>query len=627
MTVAAENPDRVSPLLTAGLLLAATESSRRLDLPHATVDAILAATDATRSRAYELRDALLEHLPSLQRASGRPRAPQAPDPDVDALAATTTLRMLRFVMARPGCVRSPEEGRATYTDAFRQKVVELCVENEHLPRMRFADAVLVPLDTLEDWMRPDRAESVPQERSSNEQATESNRGGAPEVVVAEWKNWHGSFGDFCTHLNEHCRIAFKRTLIGNILRARGARTPEQRGGRSRDERALRGAFETFFPNAQWVGDGTKLSVHLCGQTFDFNLELMVDPYSGGFVGAAVGDTEDGKAVTDAWSDAKRTTNGAALALLLDNKPSNHTPDVDDAIDGALRIRATVARAQNKAHVEGGFGLFKQSVPEMRVDGDNLRGIARSIVSLVVMTYFRAVNRRPRADRNGRSRVEIHGESPTPEQIAQARSALAERCRRQDLARRTLQARQQPAIRKLLDEAFAELALLDPERSVRVATGAYPLSAIVDGIATFKAKRAAGTLPEGADARYLLGIVRNIAQQDELDQLREELLRERIKAHDKALADLLLERQRIAGTARDLVTELNELIDHAMDTQRQIDRMYWLLAVVDLVRAQQANKHVELARTVTRRVNTAFRITPDERKASIRFLIDRIVPLS
>ncbi len=123
--------------------------------------------------------------------------------------------------------------------------------------------------------------------------------------------------------------------------------------------ALRGAFETFFPHAQWIGDGTLLPVTIVGpggpELHVFNLELDADAYSGAFVGAHVSLVEDSEAVITAFRDAVAETGKKPLALLLDNKPSNHTAEVDKAIGDTLRIRATPFRPENKAHVEGGFG--------------------------------------------------------------------------------------------------------------------------------------------------------------------------------------------------------------------------------------------------------------------------------
>ncbi len=72
-----------------------------------------------------------------------------------------------------------------------------------------------------------------------------------ETVLAAWRAWRGDFGAFCEHVRRDHRLELGKTLIANILFAHGERKPVRRSGRSRDEDALRGAFETFFPGAQW----------------------------------------------------------------------------------------------------------------------------------------------------------------------------------------------------------------------------------------------------------------------------------------------------------------------------------------------------------------------------------------
>src|SRR5262249_50017538 len=146
--------------------------------------------------------------------------------------------------------------------------------------------------------------------------------------------------------------------------------------------------------------------------------------------------------------------------------------------------------------------------------------------------------RPRNDRGGRSRVELYRHEPTAEQIDKARAALKERCRKQQLARATARARQDPHVRALLDEAFKRLVLLDPEHHIRIAIARYPMDIIVDGIAIFEAKRQVNRLPEGVDARYLLGIIRNLADAREGVAIAEALLRARLDARDRMLAPLV-----------------------------------------------------------------------------------------
>lgn len=618
--------------MAAALLLVANEHAGRLELPHPGVEQILAATGSSKSRAYELRAALLRLLPGLQRQPGRPpAAPVTPDAGTHEAVAAVTGALLRFVMAHPGCVRAIEGHRHVYRDVFRQRIVELRHEHAGLTPALFARAVHVPLDTLEDWMRAGASKPVAvpapvQQAADAPDASGGASGAQIETVLAEWSKWHGTFGDFCRHLHEHCRIPFKRTLITDILFTHGERIPARRAGRSPDERALRDAFETFFPNAQWVGDGSPITIELQHQRHTFNLELMMDPHSGAFAGMALTDEEDGAAVVEAVRDARQATGKDPIAVLLDNRPSNHTPEVDAGLGDAMRIRATPGRAQNKAHCEGAFGLFQQTVPALVVNGSDPRGLAHAILLLVVMTFARAVNHRPRRDRDGRSRVELHAEVPTPEQIEQARAALKERCRRQQLARRTLEARQDPAVRELLDRTFARLDLLDPERSVRIAIAGHPLDAIVDGIAIFDGKRAARTLPPTADARYLLGIVRNLAAADEGVHVTEALLRERMEMRDRMLVDLLRCRDGIMREGRPAADVVRDLTNRALDAQRTIDRRFWLLTVADFIVVQPAADQATLVMQLSGHIHATYRLSPHDRSAAVRFVVDRVIDI-
>lgn len=628
-----ESDESVSPLVTAGLLLAACEFARKLGLLHPNVEQILSATGATRSRAYELRDVLIALLPSLSRPVGRPAVtPSTPTVDEYKTLLSVSRDVMRFVIANPGCVTG--QRRLRYADAFRRYVLELRAEQAALPLARFAEAANVPLETIEGWLRAGTVATASEEPASedavavNDAANHVSRTHI-QTVLTEWKTWHGGFTNFCAHLNVNCRVPYGATLIRTILSSHGVRTPARRQGRSPDERALRGAFAVFFPDAQWVGDGSQISIELCGVRFTFNLELMVDAYSDAFVGVSLRDEEDSKAVTDAIIDAKSTTDATSavpLAVLLDNKPCNHTPEVDEALDGATRISATLQRPQNKAHAEGGFGLFKTTAPALIVNGTKPREIACSILALVITTFFRAANHRPRADRNGRSRFAIHGDTPTPEQIDKARRDLKDRCRRQQLARQTLEARQSPEVRTYLDRVFERLALLDPERSIRIAIARYPLDAIIDGLAIFEAKRTAGTIAADTDARYALGIVRNIAAVNEGQLICEVLLRERIAQRDRMLAALMEERERVVRNVAAVDGQLKAFADRACEIDAVLDRKFWLLTIVDTIRAQPHDQHTALTMNVSHRIQATFRIRPYERTEAVRFIVDRVVPL-
>ena len=85
------------------------------------VDQILDALDVSRSRAYEIKDAIFALLPTLVRPPGRPRLEHERAPS--STLADLRVQALRFVMQHPGCVQSG--ARARYSERYRRFVLEL----------------------------------------------------------------------------------------------------------------------------------------------------------------------------------------------------------------------------------------------------------------------------------------------------------------------------------------------------------------------------------------------------------------------------------------------------------------------------------------------------------------------
>lgn len=614
----------VSPNVTAGVLLCARGLGEQLELPFPAVSEILAVTGATRSRAYEVAAEIRDLLPSLSRPAGRPRTEREEPP---ATQVVEILReALRFLMSHPGCVAAGAE-RTRYGDAFRLFVIELRERHAELPLSDFADAVGTPLGTIEDWLRAPRPEAPePDDGEHSAPAGHDAKIAQIETVLAAYRAWSGSFGAFCEHVRRDHRVELGNTMIASILFEHGERTPARRAGRSRDEHALRGAFETFFPGAQWVGDGKTLELLIDGESIRVNLELAVDAATGAAVGIAVSDEEDSQAVRDVFASGVETTGEQPLALLLDNKPSNHTTEVDDALGETMRIRATENRPQNKAHCEGGFGLFAQKVPPIELDTRDPHALALAIAKIVALVFFRAINRAPRPDRCGKTRVDLYAEGVTPEQREAAQRALRERMLKQERARQTRAARLDPVVNALLDEAFARLDLLDPDRHVRDVIACYSRDAIVDAIAIFSGKRERGTLPEGVDARYLLGIVRNVHHDHEADGITEALLRERLAARDRFLEPLVRERDEILAAALGVGETLDALVDRVVLAERELDRHFWLDAAAAVLAPSEHDERRDLARRAARRIHAAYRLATRERDRLARMLLRRLWPL-
>ncbi len=615
------------------LLLAARAAAAHHALPALSAEAILTVTGASKSRAYELALELVAVVPTLARRAGRPPKPAPAPASVDTVAIT--LAVLGYVMSHPGCV---DRGRRqSYAHGFRRFVLDLCSKHPDVAVETMAEAIAVPLGTLKDWLRTPTVVPV---AATDEPTTSAPLADAPTVddgvdllrfksVIEAWRRWCGSFRDFCEHVQRVLHIHFRREMIAKILRTEGLRRNTARRTVVCDEIATRGSFKTYFPGAQWVGDGMQVPVLFGGERFVFNVELNVDAHTAAFAGVSVRDTEDSAAVVEAFESGVATTGSPPIAILLDNRPSNHTPDVDEAIGDTIRIRATPERPQNKAHVEGAFGLFSQALPPLVLDTTGtLRDQARRFLSLVVDVWAKTTNHRPRSGRGGSSRVDLYGvATASDEQLAAARRELRELAERQERARRTLEARRRPEVLAYLDDAFARLRLLDPERHLRIAIAGHPKSAIASGVAIFAGKRRAGTLPDGVDARYLLGIVKNVTAKTEGELIAKELWEERMRARDFFLVPLRAERERLlTERAREPELAIGDCADHALSTDVIFERSFWLETIVTIIRAQPEDTREELFLTATRYLESSFDLPPTERHDAVRFVAERLLDL-
>ena len=605
------------PVAVAGLLIHGRAVCESLGMPAPTVAQILAATQVPRSTAYEMVAVIVALLPTLTRERGRP--PKAPPPLVPE-SATLTRAVLAYVMRNPGCVEHSDV-RQHYSDGFRRRVLDLRAEHPALDVEVFAAAVEVPLGTLKDWLR---SSSPVAPAAPSPKARPEAEGPQMQTVLDAYARWQGSFGAFCKHVRDELRVPFGYDLIARILEVHRARPRRRREGRLPDEIALRGAFRTFFPGAQWVGDGMQLPVTVDDTRFTLNVELDIDAHTAAVTGASVRPEEDAAAVIEAFDDGVVTTGKPPLALLLDNRPSNHTPEVVSALGDTISIRATKARPQNKAHVEGAFGLFSQQVPDLVLDTrDGARALAAALCRLIVQVWARTTNHRPRADRGGRSRVELYSDQPSDEEIEHARRELREIAERQELARRTLEARRRPEVLALLDETFARLTLLDPLRHIRVAIAGHSLNAILAGISIFTAKRSARTLPDGVDARYLLGIVKNVDAQTEGEHMALALYELRIEARDRMLASMTAARDAVLADG-DVNRVVTECVDRALATDSPLQRIFWIASLADVLRPRADPERKTLFLAAARRIQATFAISPRERQDAVRILADRVV---
>jgi hypothetical protein len=627
------NPEHCANPLAALLLLARVYLNRH-GLAQVSAKAVLEATGATKTRAYELADVLSKRLDELAAPRGRPVTRGEAKGEHGQTLLKIARAGLEYLHAQPGAAQHSER-KSYYSDGFRDFVVSQCEAHPGLDVADVAHALALPATTVCDWLRAARAQverasdSSEASKASASEPVATSSSGSPsglqiQTVLAQWSSWKGTFVAFCEHLRRDHGVPLGRTSISTILAHLGERKIRKRPGRSPNERALRDAFVSFFPGAVWVGDGSEIVVEVEGQRFGCNLELFVDANSDAFVGLDVRDHEDSHAVIAAFADGVEATSNPPLAVLLDNKACNHAPAVHEATEGSLVIPATKARPQNKAHVEGAFGLFSQCAPPLRVDGETPKDRAQSLALLCVRLFFAAMNMRPRHAKKGRSRIELYRDGqPTPEQVERARAALEERLAMQLAAQRTLRERQDPAKRAYLDEALARLGLSDPAGHVQAAIAGHSLSDIVDGVATFLGKQRAKTLPEGVDIRYLLGIIMNIIDKREGQAIATALWDERIAAREHTFACLLDERDALSKSGALIL----DFVDKALATELELERYFWIDVVAKLVLAEPAVHRKSLFERVARRVHTSYRVPRTRRQHVTRELAAKLLPLA
>lgn len=615
--------DAVSQNLIAALLLAATPHLRRLGLPHPTASAVLAATGAGRSRAYELATTIEASLNGVVRPVGRPRRPEPP-----VLGETSALSRgaLDFLIAHPGAV-THRGGRRHYSDGYRALVLRLVDAHPERQRAHVAEAVGVPAATLDDWWSE-------RERLASGKAPNAEPPAAAEDPITEnriaailhlWRTWDGTFSAFADAVRSELQIPWGHTRIGTVLAVHGDRRPTRRPGRRPDEKALRGAFQTFFPGAQWSEDGTPLGITLNGERFTFNLELAVDTCSGAIVGGHVSSEENADAVVAAYQDAVETTGAPPLALGTDNATENAAAADRDPIRDALHIRATPGRPQNDAHVEGAFGLFQSVVPPLVVEAQTPRALAAALLALVVTTWARTLNHRPRKSRGGASRVELYREAnPTEEQVAAAKEALRAIQAAHDRAEQTRRRRTDPVARSALDTFFAARHWDDPKGHLRDAIAGYGLDAVLAALAAWHAKERTARLPEGAAARYLLGITRNIQTERELAAMADELWKRRLDARELVLTRLDHERSTLRGSPKE---RLDSALGQLTRAESQLQRAVWASTVAEIVRSADAQARRHLHQDAVRTIAAAYSLEKYTRAALIRAVTERILPIA
>lgn len=615
-----------SPALAAAVFLLARELVPGWSSWPATVTDALSLVGAGKSQTYEVLGRLHKVVDDLAGKPGRPRPAASP---VSALLDVVG-RVRDHLMSHGGAVCGTGP-RRVYSDGFRRFIVGLADPGEpghDLTVDELASSVGVPLGTLKDWLSGPREggeDTVDQDSSEPDHASDVPdwiRVTHLRQIATLWPSWEGSFQHFCQMLRAEHRLPYGDTYVGNFLQAAGLR--ERRGRKRSPVEApwSSGTFRSFFPGAQWLGDGTTITVRWGELVFCFNVEALFDPAADALVGFTVSDAEDEEALRRAFEMGVATAGSPPLALSLDNKSCNHSPGVAKAVEsaGAALLRTTPGRGQAKAPLEGAFGTFQQGVPPLVITGRTPRERARCMLSLVFMAWARGRNGKPRKRLKGLTPAQAYGQSqPKPVEIQAAREWIEELHRRQERARATREARRDPVRLQLLDEGLAQLGIADPTRRLAVSLAYYGREAIARGLATFRAKLDLGTIPPDADhGRYLGGIIRRLHTRLELDRCSDHLLQQRIRLHDISLEPL----ERSAAQLRENLSDSElpaSLVDQALRARYRVDFRYWAETAAAALGALPQDQRISQYRSLSRRIAACFKVERERRED----LIDRL----
>jgi hypothetical protein len=492
--------------------------------PDAPLAEVCRAVGASRTSVYEQVKRVLASLEDL--ASARPGRPRAPEPTRPSAAASTaqqlTIEILEHRLEHPGAMVR-HRGRTHYSPELRRLV--LARHDAWTDSLEaFAAAVRVPLDTLRDWLQRDRqaelAEPVPEVPTVlvPHDASELSR-----EVAELWQAWQGPTRAFFGHAAQ--RFDLSTAQVARLLRVLGCIAP-----RRRKPPRYRGATQPLSPGAMLVTDGKQVDVELTGsgRKVHRNWQGIVDQATGCDTAVVITAEECAEGVREAYDGSLDLLAGVVPeGLLHDNKPCYDDANLRCHVEqcGTTMIPATLRRAENKAILEGAFGLWEQRVGTVRLDDTTTEALISSAVAECVRAYTAATNSVPRVDCDGRSRLDVlHETCPSAEQQQRDRDFLRRLKADHDPPRRRLP-RPNPVSAALLDAVFSRLGLLDkdPKGALRRYLAVCEPAAIRRAAAIVAARREAGSLEQRYLHRYLAKVIESQQDEIELERAADELL--------------------------------------------------------------------------------------------------------
>jgi len=589
--------------------------------------------DVARSYAYEL-------VPKVEAAlaCGLDEAPGG-----DAIKADERRKLevrnavLEYRVEHPGAWVCG--GRTVYSADLVTFVLDLASRSlgPSMTQADFADASGIPLPTLKDWLaNADRQvampfapapepppPSTPPERAPEPAATpepaEANTLGLSADmlrIVAEYERWHGTLPAFVEHLRS-LGLRYGRQMVTQILHLAAARKLLRRPP---PKPAARGSTFRPPPGMQWTSDGKQIDVVVDDQTFRVTWQPTVDVGATATVGSVVRPQEDTEGVRTSFADGVETTGAQPVALLVDNKACNKSPALADAVaPDTFVMHSTPGRAENKAVIEGAFGLFSQALGPVvaTVDTSTPEQIALCVADAVTRAYAQGRNHHPR-QRDGRTPYELNRDAnPSPEEIAAATERLLAIKERIDSREAREQARLDPAVLATIEQACQRFGFFD-DGDIASSLRSLPLTTIQSAIAIYAAKQQAQSLPPDAGIRYFAGIARNCHHERELLLFEQELVAQ-LERTGKIVSDHL-DGKASSFAPLDLALRLLAIVNELLTVNAPVAQVFWRRHFQDEVAKAPKALRPALRRRLGERIRRHYAATKQHRQQ----LVDLVV---
>jgi hypothetical protein len=643
--------------LQAAVCLCALDVLKRVGLARdVSKQEVIRKLEVARSYVYEL-------YPKIEAALARGLDETR---DEEAVARAPELRrlevrtaVLEYRLEHPGSWVCG--GRTVYSPELISFVLALASKwiGPEMSQADFAAACGIPLPTLKDWLAdearqlalpfapdapapvaksepllattprpespPPPASEPPPSPSPQPSESESDLGLSLEMkrIIAEYEPWQGSLPAFVLHLRS-LGLRYGRERVSQILHLAAARKLLRRPP---PPPPARGSTLRPPPGIQWTSDGMQLVVVVDNRVVRVNWQPTVDVGSSATVGSVVRPEEDTAGVLASFAEGVETTGASPAALLLDNKACNKSPVLADTLaPETFVMHATLGRGQNKAVIEGGFGLFSQGLGPLiaTVDTSTPEIVALCVADAVTRAYEQGRNHHPR-QRDGRTPYELYRDADaSPEEIATAIERLRAIKERIDSREARELARLDPAVQATIEYACQRFAFVD-DGDVAASLRTLPLAAIQSAIAIYAAKQQAQSLPLDTGIRYFAGIARNCQHERELFLFEQELVAQ-LERTGKLVLDHL-ERKAASFASLDLAAHLRAIVDELLAVTAPVAQVFWRRRFVTEATFASLALHPALRRFLCERIRRRYTATKQHRQQLINIVVHTLAPRS